>query len=571
MSRRLTPSKRRHAGGQLTDAEIVARQKAHREPPGHPQSTVFRKTPDGRHIRELKMLFEAAGVLPYLERKLRRSGPKPRLSVRTLLIALFYVAGEWNTYWRTHVANFLASLEPQDAVDLGVQPLDALLKPISYDVVCKQARRLEQALREGWTDEDGTECGLRWFTTALIYASVPPRIARVIENVAMDATAVRSWARWKQPDEDGRHGSDPDATLSHRSGNSEHGPGPFLGYFLTTGIAVRSWHLTRSTKTVKFGPPVPPYVVSLIFETAAASVATTGIDAMEDALSLCPNISRLVVDRGYSQLGPSFNRRIRAMNIDIAMDYKEPARTGVKPVRLGPSGYPAFFHAGTFLHACTPPSWRKPPAGLKGEELREFYTERAQHFGLRVHRHLDGGAKQLSSPTRDGRLNIDPNRTAGPRRQPLYPPAADLTRIFKNLPQEILHQGLITAIVEDLDYFQWPPWGTPLHDQVYGQRNPAENIFAQIKDENGLSKKVNRIMGSAARHIMCLARCIWYNLILTREAKAEATAAKKKRRDANKTRPETHTTERADQPDIPASSQTGGDIPDSPARPPPPT
>lgn len=569
MSRRLTPSKRDPVAGKLTAEEIVRRLNAHQEPPGHPQSTVFCKRPDPRQIRRLKMMFESAGVLPYLERRLRRSGPASRLTVSTLLIAKFYVIGEWATYWRTHVANFLASLEPQDAVDLGVQPLDTLLKPVSYDVVAKQSGRLEKALHDGWTDEDGTRCDLRWFTVAVIRASVPPRIARMVENVAMDATDVSSWANGKRPDGHGGHGLDPDATHGHCSGNSEREPGGFYGYMLTTCIAVRPWHLTRSTKRVKFGPAVPPYVVSLIFETATANVAKTGIDAMEDALHLCPNISKLVVDRGYSQLGPSFNRPIHTRNIDIAMDYKEPTRTSVKPVRLGPSGYPAFLHAGTFLHACTPPNWRKPPPGLKDKELQDFYTERARRFALNVHKHLDGGAKQLSSPTRDGRLNIDPDQHTGPKGRPLHPPPADLTRIFKDLPQELLHQGLITAVVENLDYFQWPPWGTPLHDQVYGQRNPSENIFSQIKDENGLSKKVNRIMGSAARHIMCLARCVSYNLKLTRKGEEELKAQKQARRAANKSRPATGTQQQLNGTDQPASTPTAGEAPDSPARPPP--
>lgn len=571
MSHPMTPSKRRPASGQLTAKEIVRRSDAHQEPPGHPQSTVLCQRSDRRHIRKLKMKFESAGVLPYLERRLRRSGPASRLTVSTLLIAMFYVAGEWATYWRTHVANFLASLEPQDAVNLGVQPLDALLKPISYDVVCKQSRRLEQALHDGWTDEDGTRCDMRWFTAAMIRASVLPHSARMVENVAMDATAVSSWASGKRPDGHGGYGLDPDATHGYCSGNSERESGGFYGYFLTTCIAVRSWHVTRSTKRVKFGPAVPPYVVSMVFETAAASVANTGIDAMKSALGLCPNISKLVVDRGYSQLGPSFNRPIHTMNIDIAMDYKEPDRTSVKPVRLGPSGYPAFVHAGTFLHACTPPNWRKPPPELKGKELQDFYTERARRFALTVHEHLDGGAKKLSSPSRDGRLNIDPDQHTGPEGQPLYPPPADLTRNFKDLPQELLHQGLITAAVEDLDYFQWPPWGTPLHDQVYGQRNPSENIFSQIKDENGLSKKVNRIMGSAARHIMCLARCVSYNLKLTRKREEELEAAKQARRAAKKSHPATDTPEPLEDAGQPTPTPPAGEAPDSPARPPPPT
>ena len=226
--------------------------------------------------------------------------------------------------------------------------------------------------------------GLRWFTTKLIWASVPPRIARQIEAVAMDATDVPSWAKWRRPDEQSRHGLDPDATRSHRSANSERESGLFYGYFLTPCIAVKARRRTRSTKKAKFGDDVPAYVVSMIFRTAAASVADSGLDAMEEALKLCPNISEVVADRGYTQLGPTFNRGIHRKNIDITMDYKKPWLTSAKPVGLGPSKYPAFFHAGTFLHAFTPPNWRVPPAGLQGDEAQGVLLRTSE--ALRAHR-----------------------------------------------------------------------------------------------------------------------------------------------------------------------------------------
>ena len=374
MSRRVTASKRPTSppAGQFTDKEFVERMKAYRKPPGHPQGTVCRMMPDSTHIRVLRMLIEASGVLPCLERRLRRSGPESRLTVLALLIALFYVAGEWNTYWRTYVACFFASLDPQDAVDLGVQPLDALLDPISYDVVCKQARRLEKALSEGWTDEDGTDCNLRWFTASLIEASVPPRIARQIEAVAMDATDVPSWADpWRQPDAQGRQILDPDATNSHRSANSEREPGHFWGYFLTPCIAVKARRRTRSTKKAKFGDDVPAYAVSMIFRTAAASVADSGLDAMEEALKLCPNISEVVADRGYTQLGPTFNRGIHRINIDITMDYKAPMAHKRQARQAGPQQVPRL--SSMRAPSCTPshrPTGGSPQQGSRATSSR---------------------------------------------------------------------------------------------------------------------------------------------------------------------------------------------------------
>ena len=571
MSRRRAPAESPVEAGQLSSDEVQARFDAYKEPAGHPQGTVFRLMPDSRHIRELKDLFDGAGVVPYLERKLRASGSDSRLTVLALLVAMFYVAGEWGSYWRTHMSCFLASLHPQDAVDLGIQTLGVLLKPISYSVVCKQAKRLENALREGWTDEDGTHCNLRWFNKCIIEASVPPDIASQVQAVAMDATDIPSWNNGTQADEHGRHGLDPDASPSHRSGNSERPSSGFHGYFLTVCIAVKTWRMTRSDTQLAFGPSVPAYAVSMMLETAGAGVAQTGSGAMDEACEHCPNINKSITDRGYSQLGPTFNRYIHGKGIEIVMDYKSTMLESAKPVRLGPSNYPAFFHAGTFLHAYTPPNWRIPPPGLKGKELKKFYSERAKRFGLTVNKNLPDGGKQFSSPVRGGRLNIDPDRRTAVHGQPFHLPPADLKEIFGSVPDEIFHQELINVPVEQLDYHQTIPWGTPLHKQVYGKRNPSENSFSQTKEEYALHKKTNRVSGIASRNIMCLARLAWYNLRISRKIEASTKAEKQARRAANKTRPKTHAAARPDDSAQQPSSEPANGDPDSPARPPPPT
>ncbi len=80
-------------------------------------------------------------------------------------------------------------------------------------------------------------------------------------------------------------------------------------------------------------------------------------------------------------------------------------------------------------------------------------------------------------------------------------------------------------------------------------------------------------MGIAARHIMCLAQAVWYNLKLTRngeaQLEAELTAAKQARRAANKTQPTNNTPQQQPDTDQPASSPPTGEAPDFRARPPP--
>ena len=161
--------------------------------------------PDSGHISELIAVLAHSGVLLYLQRRFRPKRGKPsRLPIHALLVGMFYCGGEWNTYWRLNLAKFFASLHPHDAIRLGIHSVEKLLSPITYTIVCKQASRLERGLHEGWVDEDGTHCDLRWLTQSMLRAAVPSEDLSRVFSVALDSTDVPTRAKrrlWKDDDE----------------------------------------------------------------------------------------------------------------------------------------------------------------------------------------------------------------------------------------------------------------------------------------------------------------------------------------------------------------------------------
>lgn len=222
------------------------------------------------------------------------------------------------------------------------------------------------------------------------------------------------------------------------------------------------------------------------------------------------------------------------------MDHKEVHLKDAKPVKLGSTGYPAFVHGGTLLHAYTPKKHRVPAEGLDENQLEDFYNERAP-FELVVNQHFregdQRGAKQFVSPIHTGKLRIGlpaKGERVGPKR---YPKPSDFDKHFKNVPEELLHQPFITVPVEQLDDFQQPPFGTSAQRMSYKRRLQAENAIAQLKKNDGLTNQTCRVFNDGARTIAALARAVWHNLRLTHRRARESQEEKQARRAASKVQP----------------------------------
>lgn len=600
MTRRPTPEtdeQRSSRFEKLDPIEKERREKLRRLPADFPSVKAIKDTANSGTLAEMDMVLKKAGVLPYVERRFKpRRGRESRLTTRSFLTNAFHLAGPRNDYQRTNLAAQINYLDPQDAIDYGIQPCDELLGPVTYNLLCKRGTLIEQGLADGWIDPDGTVCDGQWFINAIIQATVPEKVRWQVEATAVDTTDFPSWARQllskekaktvteadiadlnkprrprpgrtprevkrttgligqERPDGTVILSKTPGAGSGYRSAASDHPEGPFFGNYVTVAVIAKSRRVTGSRHKAKFGPELPPYVIGMDISPAGSNAARIALNALDQADKLCPQITDIIVDRGISQIRKVFNREVHKSNRHVTMDYKATELTTAKPVMLG-GRYPAFRHGGSFLHAATPPNKRAPAAGLTEEELQQFYIDRAP-FELVPNQHFPDGSKQFVSPTHTGSLYIDPARQTPKPGQPLHPMPNDFQDHFKDVPPEIIFQPYINASVEELDDFQQPPYGTPAQEMSYGRRLQSENGIAQAKENNGLTNKTCRVFNDGARLIAALARVAWHNLALTRKREEQAQQKTRARRAANAARPKTYTPQRFRAPDAEPKSET---------------
>ena len=620
MKRRPTPAARQSSvppPAQLELAEVGRRLNECRLPYDVLFSNVKKETADSDHLVELRRVLSDSGVLPYLERRFRpKGGEESRLRVSSWLEGELYVAGERNTNLRTELTAFFACLHPQVAVDLGIQTIDELQDPLTYNMVGKRSRNIEYGLCEGWVDEtDGTVCDLDWFLDSITRATLPGDVALWTEAIAVDPTDFPSSANprvsrskaeaateddlaelnkpvrprkgakrrqfkrtkgpigQRRPDGKVILSSTPGAGWGYRSAASGHEKGPFFGNYVTVAVATRFRRVTRSLKEAKLGPPIPRYIVAWNITPAGSNPADISIDVVDKALEPCPDIEDISVDRGISQLREAFNREMHKRGKHVTMDQKDNMLEDAKPVRLGPSNYPAFVHGGTILHICTPKHLRAPAKGLTEDELQKFYNER-DLFALTVNQHLPGGAKQFESPIHRGRFAIDPTQLAGTTGKALYPVPDDIGTLFPDIPENVLYQRYVTVTVEELDDFQQPHHGTTPQVKSYDRRNQSENGISGLKENNGLTNKTCRALNDAARAISVLGRVVRHNLNITRKRRqaeeAEEAEAETARSAHNAAHPKTYEIQQSDDPEPATPAGTGTDDPNTATPPAPP-
>lgn len=591
--------------GQLDAAEVLTRQNLRKLPADNPNQKLALEMADSDRLAEYTELLDKSGYLSRIERRLHpKRGAQSSLPVRAFLSGALYVGAELDTYWRTRLNAFFAALNAQDAVDLGIQSLDERRDPTSYTVTCKQGTRIEQALWDGWTDPvDGTKCDIQGFGESLIHATLPEDIRWCANSVALDTTDYQSWyiqrlslkkvdsvtaddiAELNKPvrprkgtkrrqfnKTDGLIGQRrrdgktiiskaPGAGVGYRSASSGHEEGIFCGNYLTIAVTVKSRRVTRSSKKAKFGSELPAFVVGFNYCAAGTSAAVTGRDTIASAERCCDHVDDIVADIGFSQLLPSFNRAVHNEDRHLTMDMKAIHLKSAKPVQLGASGYPAFVHGGTILHAYTPKKYRVPSKGLNDKQLEDFYCER-EKFALTVNQHLPNGAKQFESPTHTGSLYINASQQPKSASQTYYGKPSDFDKHFKDISPQVVFQRYITVTADDLDEYQQPHFGTTAQRQSYGRRLQSENAFAQLKSGGGLNNKTCRVVNDGARYLAALARVLQYNLRLRSEYDEETMAAKRARRAADKAQPKRYIPQRFVAPDTATAAEPGIDSPE---------
>lgn len=128
-----------------------------------------------------------------LERHLSsHPGRRSHLTPFALLVGMVLAFRVHSNINRVSVTKVLSSICLSGRARLGLYSDD--FRPLSYDVIEKQFKRLERALEESWVDPDGTRCDLEWFLVELTRASIPPEVRAKVRAIAVDATSLETWA-----------------------------------------------------------------------------------------------------------------------------------------------------------------------------------------------------------------------------------------------------------------------------------------------------------------------------------------------------------------------------------------
>ena len=380
-------------------------------------------------------VVERSGVLAHLEPKMTpRRGPKARASIRALLVCITMAAClKTKSYKRSDVVAVMYGLHPDIAQMLGLLDQHGNFKPIKFKRVAYQLIKFEALLWLGWYS-GATRCDLRWFSNAMVWASVPRHIRRTVKAVIVDSTPVETWARTihyvKQYDidkdafamhreqvlenpnlaepepmdamkaaaakkrgvevgPDGKiiRSKDLAARAGHASATRKRKAHKFVGYDLTTVIACRTISWSGRPDEYKLGPHVRPYILAIDLNPAGQNPGPSGLRAILNALKLAPGITEVIADRAYTVKREKFLRPLHKLGLNVVMDYPKRRLTNPDNETLGKRGQDVVMHCGTPLADWTPDTSVIPSAQNRRttntKQLENLFNKRFKEYGWR--------------------------------------------------------------------------------------------------------------------------------------------------------------------------------------------
>ena len=528
---------------------------ARRIPDDHPSAVTAAPTyTDPHRARRYLGVLRRSGVADELQRRLgAHPGPKSRLSVEAVLLAVLLAADEKKNYLRSDVCAVLNGFDATIAYTLGLCD-EVTWRPVSYHTTQKQLRRLELAVRDGWTSDCGEGRDLAWVTRALLDATIPRDQRRSITAVALDSTFVETWAVTRdftpdavaqhrlasreipdlpEPDPqrpegsdaigtiglDGRliRGADHDARPGHRSATSKRPASLGLGYDFHVAVAVRSAHWSGDPARLTLADRPAAYICALAFVAASTNPGPVGREVIEETIRHAPNLQEVVADRGYTAKRASFVRRLRERGLDVVMDYSSTEVERPKAVTAGRQQQPIINHCGTLLPSWVPEALHSPPDGTEPQQRTDFYDQRSR-WRYSPHQRLRDGSIQMRCPQCAGRVKTNA-RTRNPRQRR----AGGSVPYLAGITTEHCCDGLVTLNSTQLANYQNVPYGTTAWKHSYGRRNQIENTNSRLRHKGALLAGTCRSLSRTPRAIAALAQAVIYNLALS--AKTEPADA----------------------------------------------
>ncbi len=506
------------------------------------------------------------GVCKRIDEVLRaHPGSQPVLSTRMILTAMLLAAQHQGSYKRTALCEVLSGLDAAVAIKWGLLDPDSGDSLVSYNLVWRQAHRIERFLRDEAETADGTRIDQQWMVDRFLPPSIPKRVASKVSEIALDGTDYQTWARTtdftRQSEIDAgrippgtifklngkiQHTLDVEDGTGRRSATSKHPAGAFNGYFAHLAVAIRAFLRGKRQQ------PVPPYIVAMVLAPADQHVGPIGYEVATKAKQLAPSVKVVKADQHYTAKKTTFVRPLREHGWEIVMNQAKDRQEGVKLITAGRHDTPLYVNCGTNLVEWTPEHLRAPSDGLTGTD-RQKMVRRTSQIPMGSHRTLPRRAEEDHVPpmrrqSQKHSQNLQPQPGQPPQPLPVTAVA----------DREYCCDGMITLGVDQLDNYQRNAYGTTKWATDYAGRNPVEGVNGMIKDDGSFEKDSCRAFGLAAHTLAALAAAVIHNL--------EQTGRTRNREKDNPSTPA-----RADQttPDTTAASPTQRPDQSTPTRAPP--
>lgn len=474
---------------------------------------------------------------PLEERLGRRRDARLRLSVLGYLVALnINCSRQGHKGCVLHVVQVLNGLGPATLRRLGMPDWQSLG---SYDRVHRLQKNIAHALDQGWEHADvrtgqAVRCDWSWFKNRGMRAAIPDDVmALMVGNVALavDGTEVESCGQFHgrpssieldgevgRPDEfetattparkrkrrvpvpsvqvlgigdDGRriYTTDHDARAGWRTGNANHDGGEYIGREAHLGVAVPALVDTDGVTYAKFGPNVPPVILTADLVPAGTHRAKAVVPSIIDAheAGLCQD---LVVDPGYSlSSSEHFHLPLKEAGISVAMQPVNHQR-GEKP------GLGAARQIDGHLFAEQLPeelvNLSSPPRGASNEEKAPYIRDFEQRAAYRYRR--------IKAPGNDGTTRWRHPVNAGSLRSRQVRPSMRRTRVPLVNIDPGAQLSTVTASADTLAMWQPCLFGTTAWWATIGRRQLVEStnslLHGAVGSRTDISRKYTKLRDS---------------------------------------------------------------------------
>jgi hypothetical protein len=481
--------------------------------------------PTPAEIDDVIDLVTRAGVAEILEERLsRRSDARARLSVLGLEVARI-INGSRDGHKGSHL-ELVQILNVLPKVTLERLGMGEWRRDGSYDRVQRLHASVAWVLHEGFEHVDpGTgavvRCDEHWYKQSLLMTIPDDILTAMIGNtaIAIDGTEMESCGQFHGeivetdgdggPDDadqatelassrrraamkakvlgigpDGRrvYTKDPDARAGYRTGNANHPAGYYVGREAHLGVAVPRIVKTDGVRYVKFGPEVPPIIVTADLVPAGTHRGKAVLGSLLDAAraGLCADV---VADAGYTNSKPvDFALPLQRAGIDLTMRLV-PTQRGEKPGVGAARQLDGHLFAEQLPDELVKPPM--PPLGASNAEKAPYierFDRRAPYRYGRIKAPGADGTTRWGHPVNTGtvRSRQVPRSMRGSTKAPLVAikAGADLRSV--------------TAGADDLPTWQPTLFGTTAWHEAMGRRQQVESINSLLHGAVGSLTDISR-------------------------------------------------------------------------------